>query len=293
MRMALCAGCALLGALRMHAAEDAFPPLNNPPTSDRLAGKFIWADLFTTDPMAATKFYEGMFGWAATTFSREGRTYVLLKHDDRPLAGIVQRPPSRATQAPGRWVGYVAVSDVAGTLARVTTSGGKVLAPARDFPRRGTQAIIADRNGAVLGVLHSTSGDPSDYQADIGEWIWTELFAKQPDTAATFYRSVFDYEVTTAPAAEKKDRLILTASGFARAGIAPLAAQDEARPAWLGFVRVENTDRAAAQATSLGGRVLVTPRPSPLGSRFAVVADPVGAAIAVIEYNSPINSNSP
>ena len=234
-----------------------------------------------------------VFGWKATVVSREGRTYALLKHDDRPLAGIVQRPPSRASAAPGRWVGYVAVSDVAGTLALVTKSDGKVLAPARDFPRRGTQAIIADQDGAVLGVLHSTSGDPPDYQAEIGEWIWTELFAKQPDTAAAFYRSVFNYEVTPAPAAEKKDRLILTASGFVRAGIAPLPTQEDARPAWLGFVRVKNTDRAAAQATALGGRVLVTPRESPLGSRFAVLADPGGAAIAVIEFNSPINSDSP
>jgi predicted enzyme related to lactoylglutathione lyase len=58
-------------------------------------------------------------------------------------------------------------------------------------------------------------------------------------------------------------------------------------------VRVENTDRAAAQATALGGRVLVTPRQSTLGSRFAILADSVGAAIAVIEFNSPINSDSP
>jgi predicted enzyme related to lactoylglutathione lyase len=292
-KAAVCTGSLLWGGLQLNGAEkDQFPPLNEPPTAERLAGKFIWADLFTIDPTAAVKFYEGMFGWTATTFAREGRTYLLLMHDSRPVAGIVQRPPGRASPAPGRWVGYVAVPDMAGALAGVTNSGGKVLAPAREFPRRGTQAIIADQDGAVLGMLQSASGDPPDFQAEIGEWIWTELFAKQPDAASTFYRRVFNYEVTVAPAAEKKDRFVLAASGFARAGISPLPAGEDARPAWLGFVRVENTDRAASQASALGGRVLVTPRQSPLGSRFAVLADPVGAAIAVIEFNAPINPDS-
>ena len=39
------------------ARAAAFPPLNHPATQEQHPGKFVWADLFTTDPEAATKFY--------------------------------------------------------------------------------------------------------------------------------------------------------------------------------------------------------------------------------------------
>jgi predicted enzyme related to lactoylglutathione lyase len=168
-----------------------------------------------------------------------------------------------------------------------------VLAPVRDFPRRGAQAIIADKEGAVLGLLRSASGDPADYQAETGDWIWVELFAKQPDVAAAFYRTVLGYEVTAVATAEKDRRFVLASGGFARAGIGSAPAKEGSQPAWLGFVRVENTDAAAVRATDLGGRVLVGPQLSHLGTRFAIVADPTGAAVAVIEFNASQTIRTP
>jgi predicted enzyme related to lactoylglutathione lyase len=290
---AIAGGALLLGVARLTASgAGEFPPLNNSPTGDRLDGKFIWADLFTTDPAGAAKLYQEMFEWAPTTFTRDGRAYVLLKHDDRPVAGIVQRSTESVSGTRARWVGYVAVNDIARTLTLVGKFRGKVLAPAREFPPRGTQAMVVDNEGAVLGLLHSSSGDPDDYQPEIGEWIWAELYANQPDVAATFYRNVFGYEVTSAAAGENKTRFVLSAGGFARAGISSLPAKEDARPAWLGFVRVGNADAAAARASALGGRVLVTPQVSHLGTRFAIVTDPTGGAVAVIEFNASKTSSS-
>jgi len=57
---------ALLGAwlpLSAHAAN--FPPLNDPATREAHPGKFVWAELFTADSAAATRFYTGVFGWTA------------------------------------------------------------------------------------------------------------------------------------------------------------------------------------------------------------------------------------
>ena len=286
---AVCAALGLLGAGRLPAAAAvALPPLNDPPTADRLVGKFVWADLFTTDPAVAAKFYEGLFGWTGKTIARDGHSYVLLHHEGRPLAGIVPRPLRNGPAARARWVGYLAVDDVARTLAATTKAGGAVLAPARDFPRRGTQAIVADNTGAVLGLLHSAAGDPPDYEAANGEWVWAELLVDRPETAATFYRDVFAHQITPAPPEEKKARFFLNAGGFARGGIAPLPAKDDARPGWLGFVRVASAAEAATRAAALGGRVLVTPRPSTVGTHFAVVADPTGAPVGVIDFADPV-----
>lgn len=289
----LSAGVFLLGvAQSAAAAAGEFPPLNDPPAADRLAGKFIWADLFTTDPAVAANFYQEMFGWTSTKFTRDGRAYVLLKHADRSMAGIVQRSSESLTGTRARWVGYIAVNDVAHTLTLVGKFRGKVLAPAREFPQRGTQAMVVDNEGAVLGLMHSSSGDPEDYQPEIGDWIWAELFVNQPDVAATFYRNVFGYEVTSGAAEEKKTHFVLSAGGFARAGISLLPAKEDARPAWLGFVRVENADAAATRASGLGGRVLLVPQVSHLGTRFSIIADPTGGAVAVIEFEGPKTSLS-
>lgn len=264
---------------------EALPPLNDPPTTDHLAGKFIWADLFTPIPESAARFYQEMFQWSSVTFHWDGHTHVILRHHGRPVAGLVQRPAGKGTP-PGRWVGYVAVDDVARTLEQVKISGGKILAEARDFPRRGTQAICADNEGAPLGLLHSTSGDTEDYRPEVGDWIWAELVAHDPTKAATFYREVFGYQVTAPENPEVKDHVILKAGGFARAGIVPFKSGSETRAAWMGIIRVANVDAAALRATTLGGRVLVMPHVSHMGTRLAVLADPTGGAFGVTEFNS-------
>jgi predicted enzyme related to lactoylglutathione lyase len=53
-------------------------------------------------------------------------------------------------------------------------------------------------------------------------------------------------------------------------------------PHWLRYFTVENTDDASEQAERLGGRRLRPTTRIPLG-RFAVVADPQGAAFGVFE----------
>jgi predicted enzyme related to lactoylglutathione lyase len=52
-------------------------------------------------------------------------------------------------------------------------------------------------------------------------------------------------------------------------------------PHWLGYVAVPNTDETVKQAESLGGRVISPPMDIPTVGRFAIIADPQGAAIAV------------
>jgi predicted enzyme related to lactoylglutathione lyase len=246
---------------------------------------------------AAAKFYTGLFNWTSRTLTRDTRTYVLLEYAGRPVAGIVQRPVNGAVTGarPARWVGYVAVADVARTAAAVTAAGGKVLAPAREFPRRGTQAIVADPEGAVLGLLQSASGDPPDYQPESGEWIWAELLSPQPQNAAAWYGRLLGYKVTDASSPGGRQHFTLGAGGFARAGVMALPGegQEAPPPSWLGFVRVDSAEATAARAATLGGRVIVPPRTSHFGTPFAVIADPTGAVLAVIEFKAAAEAAPP
>ncbi len=270
------------------ARAAAFPPLNDPATKEQHPGKFVWVDLFTTDPEAVTKFYTGLFGWTADTITQNGRAYTVFSNGSRPVAGLA--PRSRAhTKRASRWIGYVAVTNLASTLKLVTAAGGQVRAGAREFPQRGAQAIIADGEGSALGLLQSASGDSADDEPKPGDWNWFELFVKQPQVVATFYRQVIGYDVAPDLRTERKNDFVLSSGGLARAGVAPLPDREDAKPGWLAVVRVASIDETIARATKLGGEVLVPPRPAAFESRFAIIADTTGGSVGLVEYVNNAN----
>jgi hypothetical protein len=64
-------------------AAAPFQPLNSPATREHRPGKFVWADLFTTDPVAAAKFYTGLFGWTTNLITQNGRSCIHPPRDRR------------------------------------------------------------------------------------------------------------------------------------------------------------------------------------------------------------------
>jgi len=277
----------LCGAAVIVSAAELPPLSDTTPTGEHFPGKFIWADLFTADPAAAQTFYTGLLGWEATTIERTTtsgtHSYIILKNGDEPVAGIARRPSRGEGPVQGRWVGYVSVPDVAKALAAATTAGGRVLFPAKDLPQRGTQAILVDPEGAELGVLHSSAGDPGEYAPDPGDWTWAQLFARDPVAAGRFYASIAGWEVLPDTRSDRPNVFVLASGGYSRASMAPLPPRPKAKPGWLLSVRVADVKAAAAKATALGGRVLVAPSDAPSEFWRAVIVDPTGAVIGLVQ----------
>lgn len=274
----------LLAATLLAAPDSAtFPALNDPPSTEMHPGKFAWADLFTTDSGAATKFYTSLLGWTSTDVEKDGRSYTVFSNGGHPVAGLVQRKAGSARR-PSRWIGYIAVGDIDAALAAVSRAGGKVRAPARDFPDRGRQAIVTDNEGSPVGLLQSKTGDCPDDEPRPGDWNWFELYVGKPKSAAGFYGEVFKYDVKADDRTARKNDFLLICGDESRAGVAPLPDREDSKPGWLGVVRVADIDEAVAKATSLGGEVLVAPRPVAYESRFAIIADPTGGTIGLVQY---------
>ena len=270
------------------AAVADFPPLGQTtPTGAHFTGKFIWADLFTADPAAAQAFYTGLFGWEAAPIERTTtsgpHSYIVLVNGGEPVAGLARLPSRMPDAVHGRWVGYVSVPDVANALAAATAAGGRVLFPAKDLPRRGTQAIFVDPEGAELGVLHSSAGDPGEYTPDTGDWTWAQLFARDPAAEGRFYASVAGWEVLPDTRGDRPNVFVLASGGYSRASVTPLPPRPKAKSGWLLFVRVADVKATAAKAISLGGRVLVAPTDAPTEYWRAVIADPMGAVIGLVQ----------
>jgi predicted enzyme related to lactoylglutathione lyase len=275
----LALGC----GLSAFASTPTFQSLNDPASGERHPGKFVWADLFTTDPVGATKFYCGVFGWTANAIDRNSKAYTVFSNGSRPVAGLAPRHLANSKR-PSSWISYVAVPDIDSTLALVAAAGGKVRAPARDFPNRGSQAIVTDNEGSPVGLLQSSSGDAPDAEPRPGEWNWFELYVKDPNAASAFYGRILHYAVAPDTRTVRKNDYLLSTDETARAGVAPMPDRDDAKPGWLGVVRVENMDETLKRVTALGGEVLVAPRAAALGSRFAIIADPTGGTIGLVEY---------
>jgi len=60
-------------------------------------------------------------------------------------------------------------------------------------------------------------------------------------------------------------------------------------PVGLGVIRVANLDETIARVPGLGGEVVIAPHDAAFGSRFALIADPTGGTVGVVEYVNNAN----
>ncbi|MGB6485588.1 MAG: VOC family protein [Steroidobacteraceae bacterium] len=277
-------------AAAVNAAPQAtmlLPALTQPSSGEHHVGKVVWADLVTPDLDGAKRFYGALFGWAFRAIPGD-RDYTLALLDGEPMAGLLQKTPPPGRPRPA-WLTFLAVRNVATIQRAALQRGGKLISASRNYPQRGPQAILADPDGAVFAVLAAQGGDPPDYLAAPGEWIWTALFVADPKQESAFYRTLFGYQVddlsSDDSSGDKASHYVLSSDDYARVGLNALPADSVHRRAhWINFVRVTDAAGTARKAVALGGRVLVAPRIDRHGGRLAVLADPSGAVFGVMEW---------
>jgi predicted enzyme related to lactoylglutathione lyase len=252
--------------------------------SEHHPGKIIWADLVTPDMAAAQRFYGGMFGWTFETVHVRGIEYSVASLGKQPVAGILQKPLPKDEHRQPAWLTFISVSDVDAAERSALGHGAKSVSKPTSYAGRGREAVLADPDGAVFAVLASSKGDPPDVLAAPGEWIWSSLLAQDPDREATFYQAIFRYDLYDLPRDDGAEHVILSSDDYARAGVNPLPSGGHRRPHWLNFIRVLSADDAVAKAVQLGGKVLVQPFEDRHGGNIAVIADPAGAPLGVMEW---------
>jgi len=285
--LAATAAIAVLVALPPASPAAELPPINEPSTGDYQRGKLVWVDLFTADLAGARRFYGGLFGWAFAELGEGRGAYTVAYQAGLPVGGLVQRKPLKGEKRQARWVAFISVADVAGATRMVTGKGGQVLiAPAR-VPARGEMAVLADPDGAPFGVVNSASGDPPDTLPEEGDWIWALYQSPDATSAAAFYQDLGDYEVVPDDRLAPRPHFLLVAGGYARASLVEIPVERSGlRPDWLYFVRVRSVAASLARAVELGGAVVMEPSPAVLDGRLAVITDPAGAPLGLMEWEA-------
>jgi uncharacterized protein len=277
------------------AAQIELPPLVEPASVEHHTGKVIWVELVTPDLAGAERFYSGLFGWSFRDIHIGDTEYAVALLDGRPVGGVFQRravPKSEHRQP--AWLTFIAVPDVDAAKHTALEHGAKVVVEPKTYPKRGRQAVLTDPDGATFAIIASSSGDPPDFLAVPGEWIWSSLLVRDPAAESAFYQALFGYSVVDVPSDDGLKHAILSSDDFARASVNALPGNPSQRhPHWLNFVRVVDAASMAAKAAALGGRVLVEPHVDRHGGNVAVIADPTGAPVGLMEWSETDSKEEP
>ncbi len=193
------------------AAQPApVPPIMVPASQEHHPGKDVFVLLVTPDLAAAKTFYAGLFGWQFRDVPGTVTPYAAAFLGDRMVAGVAQRDMPAGQHRQPAWLGFFSVPDVDQAVSATTSQGGKVLHAAHAVPGLGTDAVLADPQGAVFGVLASSSGDPPDTLKPVGAWIWRSLITADPSADAAFYHAVLGFESAALPAPAGEQHLLLS-----------------------------------------------------------------------------------
>ena len=251
------------------------------------AAAVIWADLSTTDVDGAVAFYGSLFGWRAERDTAEAG-YIIVRNDEGDVGGMMAL--GAAEQAAGvtpAWTVVVGSDDLDASSTRVRRLGGTVVEGPLDIPGGARVAAVADPAGAVFALMQSPGGSgpngadgPAMTRLGLGAVAWVECLSRDPAASGRFLEALLGWTSD-----ERADGyVVLLADGRPAAGLMamPPGAPPDAGSDWLVHFAVDDVAVACDRAVAAGGRVL-EPVHDIAEGRFAVLADPQGAVLALFE----------
>jgi len=126
--------------------------------------------------------------------------------------------------------------------------------------------------------------------AQNGMFVWHDHLAKDPKAAIAFYTEVIGWK--SQPFGDSHYTMIVGSQGPLGCIMElPAEAAKMMPPHLTGNVQVADVDGTCALVKKLGGKVYKDPSDIPTVGRFAVIADPQGASIAVFKPNSPMQAH--
>lgn len=239
-------------------------------------GMFVWRELSTRDPEAATRFYGEVFGWKVTTVPMgENYTYHLVYNGEKQIAGFA--PKMGDDPSPEGWIGYVHVADVDAAAAAAKAHGATVVVPPSDIPDVGRFSLLADPQGAMITAFKSLKdGEAPKGPPPVGDFCWEQLNTTDVAAAKAFYTAALPWSLGS----------FLGSETF-NAGDCPVASMMATPPGvpahWISHVVVDDLAGARARVARNGGKVMMEEIPVPGLGAFAVVSDPAGAVICLFK----------
>lgn len=251
------------------------------------SGTVSWVDLSTPDIEDAKRFYAGLLGWELTVQRTPMGEYTVASSGGREVAGMMAQAPEMAG-TPAVWTVFVVVDDIEATLAGVTGAQGEIRQAPFEIPGGAQVAVVADRSGADFALIsHGPRPGYPYYSDEVGAVCWAELMTRDVQAAIGFYHDVLGWTAET----DDSGPIPYTVCMLDDDQVAGMIGRPPDLPAgvpdsWSVYFTVADCKATQSLATELGGSVILSATPTPMGP-FAVLADPAGAAFQVMEITSP------
>lgn len=253
-----------------------------------------WVDLATTDTAVARAFYGELFGWDSVAGPPETGGYTNFCLRGARVAGLHELPPDLAEQGQlPSWTTYIATDDADTTAARIRDAGGTLLYGPVDVLDEGRMISAIDASGGPFGVWQAGRHAGSGLVGEPGAMAWNELHTRNLAVAGHFYARVFDWTLepleTAGPAyrtARLGDRTVC--------GLLEMGAEfpPEIPSYWMTYFAVADVESTIERIRRLGGNVVRELADSSFG-RWAVVQDPTGAVLSVIQLPGRPGASAP
>lgn len=255
-------------------------------------GRFVWYDLMTTDPDAATDFYTKVTGWGTAPWTGSpdetgGEPYAMWTAGEKAVGGRARLPEEALAQgAPTHWLAYVTVPDTRAVVEKTKELGGSVIMDPTTMAGVGTFAILRDPQGAVFCPFTPEDGAGGEVKpAEVGHFSWHELYTTDHEAAFGFYKEIFGWKKTEAMDMGEMGTYQMFGPGFEEpfsyGGMMNKPAQMPAPPHWLYYIKVADIDDAVERVKANGGQVWNGPMEVPGGDKIAMCIDPQGGAFAL------------
>jgi predicted enzyme related to lactoylglutathione lyase len=208
--------------------------------------------------------------------------YTLMRKSGKTVAGNMK---AMTEGQPPAWVSYVSVDDADSTVALAKKAGATVFVEPMDVADIGRMSVFADPTGAAIGIWQPKTFQGAELASEAGAFAWNELNTRDVLTAKSFYAEVFGWQ----PSDLDMEGMKYTEWKVGDKSVAGMMTMPDMVPAefpahWLVYFGIDDTDAAVSKASQLGATTFVPPTDIPPG-RFAVLADPDGAAFALIKMN--------
>jgi predicted enzyme related to lactoylglutathione lyase len=207
-----------------------------------------------------------------------------IKGNNVAGAGSLE-PEMQAQGVPSHWSSYVKHDDVDAVAAKAGAAGGQVLFPPLDVMEEGRMTMVQDPSGAVFGVWQPRNHTGAELVNQANTLVWNELQTRDVEAARKFYGDVFGWQYEV----DDQGYVACYLDGRVHAGMIPMDETwgEHIPPNWAVYILVEDIQATVARVKELQGTVAVPPTPAGEMGEFAVIQDPQGAALTVMEFQGP------
>ena len=252
-------------------------------------GMFSWADLGTTDPDGAKRFYTELLELDATDMPMgEGMSYSMLSKRGRNSCALYRMPEEMERMTGGRpaWVSYFTVESADAIAPRITELGGTVVNGPFDVFTSGRMVVAMDPTGAMFAVWEPRDHIGAGIFGEPGALAWNELYTNDTDKAAAFYGGLFGWTPNTHPGPGGGDYFEYRLGDQSAAGMMEIREEWGEVPCyWSIYFAVADLDASLAKAADLGATVVAPPIEVPDVGRIASLQDPQGAHFSIIQIH--------